>query len=49
MIVLFDSQKDAVSGKKIGFWQYFGFSGGKLDQNGPKPSTLGTSCFQLNT
>ena len=31
--MLFDSQKDVVSGKKFGFSQYFGFSGGKL---GPK-------------
>ena len=31
--MLFNSQKDVVSGKKFGFWQYFGFSGGKL---GPK-------------
>ena len=32
-----DSHKDVVSGKNFGFWQYFGFSGGKLgskmDQN----------------
>ena len=29
--VLFDSHKDVVSEKKKkGFWQYFGFSGGKL-------------------
>ena len=36
-LVLFDSHKNVVSGKKFGFWQYFGFSGGKLspkiDQN----------------
>ena len=32
-LVLFDSQKDIVSGKNFGFWQYFGFSGDKL---GPK-------------
>ena len=32
-LVLFDSHKDVVSGKNFGFWQYFGFSGGKL---GPK-------------
>ena len=32
-LVLFDSHKDAVSGKNFGLWQYFGFSGGKL---GPK-------------
>ena len=35
--MLFDSHKNLVSGKKFGFWQYFGFSGGKLspkmDQN----------------
>ena len=31
--MLIDSHKDTVSGKKFGFWQYFGFSGGKL---GPK-------------
>ena len=35
--MLFDSHKDVVSGKNFGFWQYFGFSGGKLgpqmDQN----------------
>ena len=31
--MLFDSQKDVVSGKNFGFWQCFGFSGGKL---GPK-------------
>ena len=30
--MLFDSHKDVVSGKKFDFWQYFGFSGGKLDQ-----------------
>ena len=36
-LVLFDSHKDLVSGKKFGFWQYFEFSGGmlgpKMDQN----------------
>ena len=32
-LVLFDSQKDVVSGKNICFWLCFGFSGGKL---GPK-------------
>ena len=32
-LVLFDSQKDIVSGKNFGFWQYFGFCGDKL---GPK-------------
>ena len=32
-LVLFDSHKDVVSGKNFGFWQYFGFSSGKL---GPK-------------
>ena len=32
-LVLFDSHKDVVSGKKISFWQYFDFSRGKL---GPK-------------
>ena len=48
--MLFDSHEDAVSGKIFGFWQYFGFSGGKLGpKNGPKLSTLGTSCFHLNT
>ena len=31
--LLFDSHKDVVSGKKIGFWKYFRFSGGRL---GPK-------------
>ena len=31
--MLFDSPKDAVSGKNFGVWQYLGFSGGKL---GPK-------------
>ena len=29
--MLFDSHKDIVSGKNFGFWQYFGFSVGKLD------------------
>ena len=32
-LALFDSHKDVDSGKNSGFWQYFGFSGGKL---GPK-------------
>ena len=36
-LVLFGSNKDVVSGKNFGFWQYFEFSGGKLvpkmDQN----------------
>ena len=31
--MLFDIHKDVASGKIFGFWQYFGFSGGKL---GPK-------------
>ena len=46
--MLFDSHKDVVSEEVFGFWQYFGFSGGKL---GPKmdqkPSALCTSCFHL--
>ena len=29
-LALFDSHKDVVSGKIFVFWQYFGFSGGKL-------------------
>ena len=32
-LVSFDSHKDVVSGKDFGFWQYFGFSGGKLGPN----------------
>ena len=35
--MLHDSHKDVVSGKKFGFWQYFGLFGGtlgpKMDQN----------------
>ena len=31
--MLFDSHTEVVSGKNFGFWQYCGFSGGKL---GPK-------------
>ena len=31
--MLFDSQKEKVSVKKFGFWEYFGFYEGKL---GPK-------------
>ena len=31
--MLFDIHKDVVSGKSSGFWNYFGFSEGKL---GPK-------------
>ena len=31
--MLFECHKDVVSQKKFDFWQYFGFSGGKL---GPK-------------
>ena len=36
-LFLFDSHKDLFSGNNFSFWQYFGFSGGKLgskmDQN----------------
>ena len=49
-LVLIDSHKDVVSGKNFGFWQYFGFLRGYIgSENGPTPSTLGTSGFCLNT
>ena len=40
-LVLFDSHKDVIFGKIFGFWQYFGFSRGKL---GPKMDQL---CVRL--
>ena len=48
--MLFDSHKDTASGRKLGLWQYFEFSGGKLGpENGPKPSTLDRPYFHSNT
>ena len=45
-LVSFDSHKDAVSAKKCYFWQYLGFSGGKL---GPKmdQTSFGYILFPL--
>ena len=42
-LALFDSLKDVVSGKNFGFWQYFGFSGGKL---GPKMDQNHQLCIR---
>ena len=42
--MLFDSHKDVVFEEKIGFWQYFGFSGGKL---GPKMDQNHQLCVRL--
>ena len=50
-LVLFDSHKDSliVSGKIFDFGNILGFLGVNWAKNGPKPSTLGTSSFRLNT
>ena len=41
--MLFESQKDAVSGKILVFGNILGFPRVIGPKNGPKPSTLGTS------
>ena len=41
--MLFESQKDVVSGKILVFGNIFGFPRVIGSKNGPKPSTLGTS------
>ena len=43
VLVLFESQKDVVSGKILVFGNTFGFPRVIGPKNGPKPSTLGTS------
>ena len=49
VLVLFNSHKDVVSGKILVFGNILGFPGIILPKNVPKPSTLGTSRFCLNT
>ena len=49
ILKLLDSHKDVVSGKILVFGNNLGFSGVNGSKNGPKPSTLGTSRFHLNT
>ena len=44
---LFDSNKDAVSGKNFGVWQYFGISWGKLGPKWTKIINFGYVLFLL--
>ena len=46
-LVLFDSQKDKVSGKNFSFWQYFGFFGVSWVQKWTKIINVGCALLPL--